>query len=60
MDANFVRQQAAKYRKRADEATDGMASSALRSLAATCERLADDIEAREARRSRIFRARKPH
>lgn len=59
MNAGYVRQQAAKYRKRAGEIGDPASALALLSLAQTCERLADDIEARAARRAMAFRVRKP-
>lgn len=60
MDSGYVRQQAAKYRKRAGEIADQVARLALLSLALTCEKMACDLEATEMRRSRAFRARKGH
>jgi hypothetical protein len=60
MDACFVRQQAARYRRRAGEIADPVARLALRSLALTCDEIARDLEASAAQRGRGFRGRKGH
>ena len=60
MDAGFLRQQAARYRKRAEAIAEPADRLALLNLALTCEKVAEDLELREARRYRAFSPHKPH